>query len=98
MLQHDASLVSNGSPNGIYSLITNTRAQQVAKETNQVESIFQRPSIRKPLPSLSRRNVHRIAPSDAEKLYEDITEDTTLQWTIPDDLYTDNLNDGNKLT
>ena len=76
--------------NGIYSLITNTRTQQVAKETVST-------SHRKTSSSLSRRNIRRIAPSDEDKLYEDTREDSTLQWTIPNDLYTDKLDDGDKL-
>ena len=87
-----------GTPNGIgYSLITNTRAQQVAKEANQVESMFQKPLVKESSTSLlSRRKVRRIAPSDELKLYEDTTEDPTLQWTIPNDLYDDNLNGNSK--
>ena len=80
--------------NGIYSLITNTKTQQVAKET---ESVSQRSLVKKTSASLSRRNVRRIAPSDEDKLYEDTREDSTLQWTVPNDLYTDKLNGGNKL-
>ena len=76
--------------------MTNTRAQQVAKEANQVESIFQRPSVRESSgPLLSKRNVRRIAPSDEDKLYEDTREDPTVQWTVPSDLYDDDV-DGNK--
>ena len=83
---------------GIYSLITNTSAQKVAREANQMESIFLRPSVRKSSGLLpSKRNVRRIAPSDEEKLYEDTREDPTLQWTVPNDLYDDDVN-GNKKT
>lgn len=82
---------------GIYSLMTNTKAQKVAKEANQVESIFQRPLIRKSSGSLpSKRSVRRIAPSDEEKLYEDTREDPTLQWTVPSDLYDDDVDDKKK--
>ena len=82
--------------NGIYSLMTNTSAQKVAKEANQVESIILRPSVRKSSGLLpSKRNVRRIAPSDEEKLYEDTREDPTLQWTVPNDLYEDDM-DSNK--
>ena len=76
--------------------MTNTSAQKVAKEANQVESIFLRPSVRKSSGLLpSKRNVRRIAPSDEEKLYEDTREDPTLQWTVPNDLYEDDM-DSNK--
>ena len=76
--------------------MTNTSAQKVTKEANQVESIFLRPSARKSSGLLSsKRNVRRIAPSDEEKLYEDTREDPTLQWIVPNDLYEDDV-DGNK--
>ena len=91
MLQQNTSL---GNESGVYSLLnSSTRAQQVAKEANQVESIFQKPSVKKTLSSTSvtKRNVRRIAPSDEDKLYEDAREDSTLQWTVPNDLYDDDL-------
>ena len=85
--------------NGVSSLATATRAQQVAREANQVESIFQRPSgVRKGSASpSSKQKFRRIAPSDEEKLYEDAREDPTLQWTVPHDLYDDNMGGNNKL-
>ena len=80
-------------------MATATRAQQVAREANQVESIFQRPSaVRKgSASSSSKQKFCRIAPSDEDKLYEDAREDPTLQWTVPDDLYDDNVGGNNKL-
>ena len=90
--------VKSETESGIYSLMTNTtRAQQIAKEANQVDSRFQRSLVRKSSASLlSRRNVRRIAPSDEVKLYEDAREDPTLQWTVPDDLYDDKVDGNNK--
>lgn len=90
LLQQDASSVNYEATNGIYPHNTNSRAQQVAKEANQVESIFQRPSVRKASasPSSKRKN-RRIAPSDEDRLYEDVDEDST-------DPYNDNLNDNSK--
>ena len=63
------------------------RARQVAKEANQVEPLFRKPSfIKTEQPSL-KQNVRRINPSDEDKLYEDSQEDPTLSWVVPTDLY-----------
>ena len=77
--------------------MTSTRTQEVAKKMNQMEPISQKPLVGKTLASLSNRRVHRVTPSEGIKLYEDSREDLTLQWTIPNDLYTHNLNDGSNL-
>ena len=65
------------------------RARQVAKEANQVESLFRKPSFIKTEPSL-KQNMRRINPSDEDKLYEDAQEDPTLSWVVPTDLYQGN--------
>ena len=77
--------------------MNSTRAQEIAKKMNQVEPISQKPSVGKTLASLSNRRFRRVAPSEGIKLYEDSREDLTLQWTIPNDLYADNLNSGSDL-
>ncbi|XP_065889131.1 transmembrane channel-like protein 7 isoform X2 [Dysidea avara] len=69
------------------------QARQVAKKANQVESLFRKPSFIKMEQSV-KQNVHRINPSDENKLYEDAQEDPTLSWVVPTDLYQGNT-DGN---
>ena len=62
----------------------NTRAQQVAKEANQVESLFRRPSLKKISTSPSSKRDIRL-PSDEEKLYD------KDHWNVPNEPYDDDL-------
>jgi len=66
------------------------RARQVAKEANQVELLFRKPSFITTEPSLNQ-NMRHVYPTDEDKLYEDPQEDPTLSWVVPTDLYQENV-------
>ena len=90
-LQRQVTSTNLGATDGDNSMAPTTRAQQVAKEANQVEFIFQRPSVRKPSTLTSppsKRKFRHILPSDKDRLFEDTTEDPTL---VPSDLYDDDV-------